>query len=522
MFGRALRRRRRQARLSVVIPVYNVEQYLSECLDSVLGQQYTDLEVLLVDDGSTDGSAAIAADYARRHPNVELLQTSNHGLGAARNTGSRHVSGELLAFVDSDDTLPPYAYTLMIAALDESGSDLVVGSMQRRFDETGELSEPGFLRPVHRQRRLGVTVEGFPLLMRNGFAWDKVFRRAFWDSAQLAFPEGVRYEDQPAMIEAYLRASAIDVVRRPVYHWRIRRDGSSITQRRHEIADLRDRITTKLMTTQVVRSLGSVELLDFWARNGLAGDLPHYFREILHCDDAYWQLLRDGMRQLFAGLPPIEQSQLRVVGRVVGWLVAADRRADAERVREWVEANPGALPVRVEADHVVALLPLAEEPDTGVPARLFWLADHELEYDARLLRASCEGGVLVIEGIALIRGAPPLAVDAQTRVWLHSEVHQDVAMVTGVRHSPEATAWVNRPGQNYDRSGFVAQVDLGRLGDGSWTVMIEARVADITRAGSIRSKAPDLQLAKTTVSGRAVALTFDREQGLKVDVGPVR
>lgn len=522
MSGRVRSRRRQQARLSVVIPVYNVEKYLAECLDSVLEQQYRDLEVLLVDDGSTDGSAAIAADYARRHRNVELLQTSNHGLGAARNIGSRHASGELLAFVDSDDTLPPYAYALMIAALDESGSDLVVGSMQRRFDETGELSEPGFLRPVHRQRRLAVTVEDFPLLMRNGFAWDKVFRRSFWDSAQLAFPEGVRYEDQPAMIEAYLRASAIDVVRRPVYRWRIRRDGSSITQRRHEIADLRDRIATKLMTTQIVRSLGSPQLLDFWARNGLAGDLPQYFREILRCDDDYWELLRDGVRELFAGLPPIEQSQLRVIGRVVGWLVAADRRADAERVREWVEANPGALPVRVEADHVVALLPLAEEPGTGVPSRLFWLADHELEYDARLLRAGCDGGTLVIEGIALIRGAPPLGVDSQTRAWLRSPAHSDVEMVTEVRHSAEATAWVNRPGQNYDRSGFVAQVGVGHLADGTWTVTAEVRVAHIARAGSIYSKTPDLELATTSVAGRPVALTFDREAGLKVEVGAVR
>ncbi|MDQ3094342.1 MAG: hypothetical protein M3Q82_00005, partial [Actinomycetota bacterium] len=75
---------------------------------------------------------------------------------------------------------------------------------------------------------------------------------------------------------------------------------------------------------------------------------------------------------------------------------------------------------------------------------------------------------------------------------------------------------------NYDRSGFVAQVGLGHLADGTWTVTAEVRVAHITRAGSIYSKTPDLELATTSVAGRPVALTFDREAGLKVEVGAVR
>ncbi|MEJ7689885.1 MAG: glycosyltransferase family 2 protein [Nocardioidaceae bacterium] len=93
MLGRVFKGRGRPPRLSIVIPVHNVETYLAECLDSVLGQEFHDLEIVLIDDGSTDGSAAIAADYARGHANVRLLQTENHGLGAARNLGARHVSG---------------------------------------------------------------------------------------------------------------------------------------------------------------------------------------------------------------------------------------------------------------------------------------------------------------------------------------------------------------------------------------------------------------------------------------------
>ncbi len=91
-------------------------------------------------------------------------------------------------------------------------------------------------------------------------------------------------------------------------------------------------------------------------------------------------------------------------------------------------------------------------------------------------------------------------------------------MVTEVRHSPDATAWVNRPGQNYDRSGFVAKVDVNEVADGTWTVVVEVRVADIIRAGPICSKAVSLQLAPRQVSGRSVALTLDRAVGLAVEV----
>ncbi|MEJ7689884.1 MAG: hypothetical protein WKF76_05305 [Nocardioidaceae bacterium] len=264
--------------------------------------------------------------------------------------------------MDSDDIVPAYAYAVMVAALDESGSDLVVGSLKRRFDETGELVEPGFLRGVHQKRRLRVTIEEFPEVMRSVFACNKVFRTSFWHGERLSFPEGVRYEDQPTIIEAYLRAGAIDVLRRPVYHWRIRADRSSITQRRHEVEDLRDRITTKLMTTQVVRSLGSPGLLDYWARNSLAGDMPHYFREIPGCSDDYWEVLRDGMSRMFDRLPPVWQSQLRVVHRLAGWLVVQNRRQDAERLLAYVIGNPGLLPLRVDGDHVVALLPSPRNP----------------------------------------------------------------------------------------------------------------------------------------------------------------
>ncbi|MGW4694221.1 glycosyltransferase family 2 protein, partial [Kitasatospora cineracea] len=96
-------------RLSVVVPIYNVERYLEECLDSIAAQTFADFECVMVDDGSKDSSAAIAEAYAAKDSRFRLVRQVNKGLGAARNTGYRHISpdSEFLAFVDSDDTMPP-------------------------------------------------------------------------------------------------------------------------------------------------------------------------------------------------------------------------------------------------------------------------------------------------------------------------------------------------------------------------------------------------------------------------------
>ncbi len=362
-------------RLSVVVPVFNVLPYLRECLESLAAQTFTDVEVVLVDDGSSDGSTAVAQRFARRRAGWQLIHSDHRGPGGARNHGVSVARGEFLAFVDSDDLLLPDAYELMVSTLESSGSDFVVGSLVRLVD--GDRVEPPWIRRAHSRRRLGVTLEELPEIMINVFPWSKVFRRSFYDRAGLVWAEGIRYEDQVFSTEAYLRADRFDVVRRPVYVWRVRTDRSSITQRRHELADLEDRVRTKQMTTDVVRELGSPRLLDYWARNGLPGDLPVYFREIPGCSDAYWQLLHSATRDLFRGLPPIERSELPPAQRLVGWLVAQGRRADAETVLRWLDEHPGPPRVRTRDGQQIAELPFADDPAAGVPEEVFRLDPDE-------------------------------------------------------------------------------------------------------------------------------------------------
>jgi glycosyltransferase involved in cell wall biosynthesis len=326
------RRRRGPSLLSVVVPAYDVAAYLPACLDSVLAQADSlgpvGLEVVVVDDGSPDESGAIADAYAERDPRVTVVHTDNRGLGAARNEGLRHAAGDLLAFADSDDLVPPGAYAALLRQLTRSGSDFVTGSVARIEGEL--LVEPRWMRRLHKQR-MDLVIDDLPEILGDVFAWNKLFRTAFWRDTGLSWPEGTRYEDQPAMTLAYVRARRFGIVPDVVYHWRVRADGSSITQQRSSLDDLRDRWATKLSSLRSVEEYGAPKVTALFRDRVLAGDLHRYFTELPGCDDEWWELLRTGIQSIW-GTRSLTHSGLLPADRLVGWLVEQGRRADAEAV----------------------------------------------------------------------------------------------------------------------------------------------------------------------------------------------
>jgi CDP-glycerol glycerophosphotransferase len=329
-FGR--RRDRAQPLVSVVVPVYDVADYLPAALDSVLAQSHRALEVVVVDDGSTDRSGAIADGYARRDERVHVVHTENRGLGAARNEGLGHVTGEFVAFLDSDDVLPADAYVVLLRSLQTSGADFVTGSIARR--EGDALVEPPWMRRLHNPERAAITVDEHPEILGDVFAWNKLFRRSFWESAGLSWPEGIRYEDQPTTTEAFLRGR-FDVRPEIVYHWRIRHDRSSITQQRSSLRDLEDRLETKRRSLASVEAHGDDDVRRVFLDRVLAGDLHRYFAEVPGCSDQWWAVLHAGVVE-FWGERSLTNSGLTPVHRLTGWLVEQDRREDAAAVMTYV------------------------------------------------------------------------------------------------------------------------------------------------------------------------------------------
>ena len=359
--------------MSVVVPVYDVERWLPESLESLLSQEGVDLQVVVVDDGSPDGSGAIADAYAARDDRVRVLHVANGGLGSARNVGTEAITGDYLGFLDSDDVLPPGALATLAGTLAASGSDFVTGSIVRweAGHEGGGLHEPPWMRRLHRERRAGITAREHPEILGDVFAWNKLFRTSFWRDQGLEWPEGVRYEDQPTTTRAYL-AGAFDVVPEVVYHWRIRQDGSSITQQRASAADLRDRWRTTRMALDAVQEYDDPGTSAYFVDRVLAGDLHLYFVEIPGASDEWWRLLVDGVHDLW-GEHSLVHSGLPPVHRLVGWLVEHERRDDAASVVRWFTTLDG--PAPQEDDHLTVPAEVLDTSDVH-PAALA-LHDHE-------------------------------------------------------------------------------------------------------------------------------------------------
>ncbi|WP_239456303.1 glycosyltransferase family 2 protein [Nocardioides solisilvae] len=345
-----LRGRRREPLVGVVVPAYGVEQWLPEALASLTHQEHTAWRAVVVDDGSPDRTGEIAEELARGDDRIRVLHTDNGGLGAARNRGVAALLADgptvdHLGFLDSDDVLPPRALADLVGSLEASGSDFAVGSVLRWEappPQGAGLHEPPWVRRLHTPPRTGARIADHPEVLGDVFAWNKLFRRSFWEAADLSWPERIRYEDQPTTTRAYL-AGTFDVLAEPVYHWRIRSDGSSITQQRSSVEDLVDRWETKRMALASVRTHGDPRVTEVFVDRVLPGDLWRYFELVPGCSDAWWRLLRDGVLELWGGRSLVH-SGLPPVHRLCGYLVERDRREEAAALMTWVATLPGPVP----------------------------------------------------------------------------------------------------------------------------------------------------------------------------------
>ena len=208
-------------RFSVVVPVYNVADYLPACMDSLLQQQCDDWEILLVDDGSTDGkSPALCDDYAARYPDlVRVVHQPNGGLGAARNTGIEDARGEYLLFVDSDDTLGPNTLARLTEETDKTHADMYVFHFCY-VTETGE--QPGEPRRAA-VTGLPTTLEEEPnLLLDSPSACFRLWKRDLFADGTIRFPGRVWYEDLCTTPKALLRAKSIVLLPDSFYRYLLR------------------------------------------------------------------------------------------------------------------------------------------------------------------------------------------------------------------------------------------------------------------------------------------------------------
>ena len=168
--------------VSIIVPVYNVESYLSPCLESIQRQSWRNLEVLMVDDGSTDGSSAVCADMAVADPRFRLLRQENAGVSAARNAALTLAGGKYLQFVDGDDRIHPQATETLVHAAEAMGADLVLSHFYRVDGERQAVR--GHIKGERLLTRLEFAREMVkaPANYYYGVLWNKLYRRSIVES----------------------------------------------------------------------------------------------------------------------------------------------------------------------------------------------------------------------------------------------------------------------------------------------------------------------------------------------------
>ena len=174
-------------KVSIVVPVCNVERYLRECLDSVVNQTLKDLEIICVDDGSTDGSAAILAEYAGKDPRVRVVTGPKAGAGAARNAGYAVSAGEYLLFLDADDVFAPTLVETLMRGIETSGAEVAICRYES-FPDGCRL--PLFSGPMGEWRIFDAPAAFVDVFRRwMGWSWDKLIRRSLIEKHALRFQE---------------------------------------------------------------------------------------------------------------------------------------------------------------------------------------------------------------------------------------------------------------------------------------------------------------------------------------------
>lgn len=212
-------------KISIIIPVYNVAQYLRQCLDSVLSQSYNNIEIILVNDGSTDDSLSICEEYLQKDERILLLNKANGGLSDARNFGLPKATGDYIWFVDSDDWIVSNAIEILVANLSKLECEVLGFSFINYFEDTNKFSEIAYSQSI-------ALTTGNDYILKSTFffpsAWSHIYSRAFLEKHQLTFKVNQLHEDDYFNFGCFGRITAIAKIEDGLYYYR-RRENSITT-----------------------------------------------------------------------------------------------------------------------------------------------------------------------------------------------------------------------------------------------------------------------------------------------------
>ena len=231
-----------QPKVSVIVPVYNSSKYIKECMDSLINQSLQDLEIICVDDGSTDNSLSILKEYEQKDRRIKVISKENGGAGSARNLGVSHATGEFINFIDSDDWLDSNTFEELYEKSKQENLDVLMYLLINFNENTNEEYEDNYYNLSSIDSKFDNVVFNYNDIPNEIFhitvsPCNKLINRDFWNKLNYKFFEGVMFEDNPFFFNLILEAKRMGIIRKHYYHRR-RRDDSVMSLNGEKLIDI--------------------------------------------------------------------------------------------------------------------------------------------------------------------------------------------------------------------------------------------------------------------------------------------
>ncbi|WP_434593469.1 bifunctional glycosyltransferase/CDP-glycerol:glycerophosphate glycerophosphotransferase [Brevibacterium sp. 1718] len=477
--------------LSVIVPAFNASEFIDRCLKSIFSQRGVSLEVIVIDDGSTDDTVEKASQHSHGDNSVTVLTGPNEGPARARNRGVDAARGKYITFVDADDEVLANAYSTLVDSLERTGSDIATGAYVR-VGSAGR-SRPKLTARVHARQRLAVRLDDMPELLEEPVLWNKVYRHDFWNRHVGEMWGFSNYEDQEPVYRALVGAAAIDVLTNDVYAWRLADGRDTRSKRKADLSDLQSKLevidalrdTLNHAPDHVVEQAYAI-----W----MGTDLAMHAEYLDTANRRFRKTLCDAAKSLRKSMPKGAWKLMPAQERLYMWVVASGDLDDIEEVLGTRMEETRAVPLElVDGTWTVAPTYLSRLK-TNVPQRLL-KAQHVDFRPVVIVRNArwIDEQQIELQGCEYIPGVDPEQTTFRMQGVMDGATVLDVSVET--RNDNRVDLDVGDPWRTYEAGGFTARVDVSGLGN------ISPRGIDLIGSFEIEGKHLQAPAVSTAVVG---------------------